>query len=164
MKFSAQEEIGLRCMVRMACNPARSEKIENIARVESLSPAYVAKTMRILRMSGLIASIRGQKGGYRLTRPPWDTPLSEVMDALGQRFHSMDECREPVAGAGRCVHEEDCPIRPVWSGIDALVRDFLSRLKLSDLVRGEKNTHKKVRAKLKSPLGAVLLMDGGEDA
>lgn len=149
MKFTAQEEIGLRCMLRMARDPAGSGKIQSIADLESLSPAYVAKMMRLLRMSGLVESVRGQKGGYRLSRKPGEVFVTEVLDALGQRFHALDDCKRPVGGGRQCIHEEDCTIRPLWSGIDRLIRGFLSPCKLSDLIESEKKTNKWVSARLK---------------
>jgi Rrf2 family iron-sulfur cluster assembly transcriptional regulator len=149
MKFAAQEEIGLRCMVRMARNPAAAAKIERIAELESLSPAYVAKMMRLFRVSGLVESIRGQKGGYRLSRDPVDVCLSEVLDALGERFHAIEDCKKPVGGGRRCIHQEDCAIRSLWSGIDLLIRGFLSNCRLSDLLGNEQKTKRWVKFQIR---------------
>ena len=148
MKFTAQEEIGLRCMLQMARRPARSVNIETIAAKENLSSAYVAKMMRLLRIANLVRSLRGQKGGYRLTRNPSNIFLKDVFAALGDRFHTIDDCKRYTGKGRRCVHEKDCSIRPLWQGIDLLIRGFLSECKLSDLVGDERQTTSWARAEI----------------
>ena len=69
MKLSAQEEYGLRCLLYMArSGETKSHSIPEISRAEGLSVPNVAKLMRILRLGGLVASVRGQAGGYTLSR------------------------------------------------------------------------------------------------
>ena len=55
MKLSAQEEYGLRCLLQLGRNEAASGDgltIPEISQSEELSPAYVGKLMRVLRMGG----------------------------------------------------------------------------------------------------------------
>lgn len=145
MKFTAQEELGLRCMVRMAQAPrAGALSIGEIARQEALTPAYVAKLMRLLRLAELVASVRGQKGGYKLTREPAEISVGEVMAALGEPFHSPDSCRRRH-GRAHCVHVKDCPIRPLWVGIDQLAQRLLSECSLADLLVDEARISRKVK-------------------
>ena len=64
MKLSAQEEYGLRCLLRLgAQGDGGSLTIPEISRTEGISPEYVAKLMRILRQGGLVTSARGATGG-----------------------------------------------------------------------------------------------------
>jgi Rrf2 family protein len=138
MKLSAQEEFGLRCMLWMAReHPFGAMKIGEIAKHESLTIDHVAKLMRVLRIAGLIYSIRGQNGGYRLAREPEDIDLAEIFAALGGRFFGGDSCRRYRGKRNRCAHTRDCPIRPVLSGVDRLIQGFLSRCRLSDLLANE---------------------------
>ena len=53
MKLSAQEEYGLRCLLRLgAQGDGGNLTIPEISRIEGISPEYVAKLMRILRREG----------------------------------------------------------------------------------------------------------------
>ena len=92
MRFSAQEEYGLRCLMQIARDPTGMSTIAEIAQRESLSVAYVAKLMIVLRKSGIVESTRGQKGGYRLSRPAAVTRMDEVLDVLGGRLYPSDFC------------------------------------------------------------------------
>lgn len=145
MKLTAQEEFGLRCMLQMARGyRAGSLRIEDIAKSESLTIDYVAKLMRVLRIAGLVDSIRGQKGGYRLTRTPEDIKLAEIFDAMGGRLFAVDSCRRYRGKRSRCAHIRECSIRPVLAGVDRLITGFLSQYRLSDLLSDEANVNQRV--------------------
>ncbi|HRN47670.1 MAG TPA: Rrf2 family transcriptional regulator, partial [Niabella sp.] len=67
MKITAQEEYGLRILIRLAGNQdAEGLSIPQLSESEGLSSHYVAKLCRILRMAELINSTPGNKGGYVL--------------------------------------------------------------------------------------------------
>ena len=87
MKFSAQEEYGLRCLLQIArLGPEGSLTIPEIARHEGMSPTHVAKLLMILRRDGFLASTRGQQGGYALALPPEKTYVGDVLASLGGRL------------------------------------------------------------------------------
>ena len=56
--------------------------ISQIARAEGLSPEYAAKLLRILREGGLIVSVRGAGGGYKMARPPSEITMWEAVEVL----------------------------------------------------------------------------------
>src|SRR2546425_11812681 len=85
MRFTAQEEYGLRCLLQIAREPAGSLTIPEIAEREALTSAYVAKLMSVLRKAGLVKSTRGQKGGYRLACPPDQMNLDRKSGVEGKR-------------------------------------------------------------------------------
>lgn len=136
MRFSSQEEYGLRCMLQLARHapaPPGAMSIAEVAEHESLSPAYVAKLMRILRQAGLVEGTRGQKGGYQLVRPADEVTIGEVLVALGGKLYSDEFCDRHAGNERRCVHTTDCSIRSLWSGLDRLVHSVLDRCTLADL-------------------------------
>src|ERR1051326_7981820 len=92
MKFTAQEEYGLRCLLQIAREPSGFGTIGEIAEREGLSAAYVAKLLMVMRKGGLVASTRGQKGGYRLARPADEITMDAVLEVLGGRLLSADFC------------------------------------------------------------------------
>lgn len=136
VRFTAQEEYGLRCMLqlaRRAPTPAESLSMAEIAEAESLTPAYVAKLLRTLRTAGLVDATRGQKGGYRLTRPAAEVSVGEVLVALGGRLYTPEFCARHPGNDASCVHSTDCSIRSLWGRVDGLVHSVLDRTMLSDL-------------------------------
>jgi iron-sulfur cluster assembly accessory protein len=135
MKFSAQEEYGLRCLITIARGECTT--IPEISKREGLSEAHVAKLLSTLRKANLITSTRGQSGGYALTKPASETYLSEVIDVLGGRLYDEGFCERHSGIGGTCNHSSGCTIRSVWHEVQVAVDSVLSRVTLEDIVRGE---------------------------
>jgi Rrf2 family protein len=148
MRLSAQDEYGLRCLSQMVrAEPGSSVRISEIAEREGLSTAQVAKFMRLLREAGLVTSVRGQQGGYRLARRADEIRLSEVVEMTGERLFSAAFCDRHAGCGSRCVHLDDCSIRALWSALDRVVLTFLDGRKLSDLRCSERNLKRRIRNK-----------------
>ncbi|MBL8209517.1 MAG: Rrf2 family transcriptional regulator [Bryobacterales bacterium] len=135
MKLSAQEEYGLRCLLHMArLEPGQSLSIPEISKAEGLSIPNVAKLMRLLRLGGLVVSVRGQAGGYTLARTPEEVSVSSVMDVLGGRFFSAKFCERHAGLEKVCSHTNDCAIRVVWTTIQDVLDSVLKNITLRDLL------------------------------
>lgn len=140
MRFTSQEEYGLRCMLQLARRapaPPLSVSMAEIAEAESLTPAYVAKLMRTLRKANLVEGTRGQKGGYRLTRPASEISVGQVLVALGGRLYTPEFCARHPGNESACVHTTDCSIRSLWGKVDTLVHSVIDRTMLTDLVAAD---------------------------
>ena len=137
MKFTAQEEYGLRCLLQVARDETASMTIPEIADREGLTPAYVAKLMHLLREAGVVDSTRGQKGGYRLAREARQIDVAAVLAVLGGRLYSGEYCGRYPGTEGECVHTVSCSIRSLWMGLDAVVQTALRKTTLADLLCAE---------------------------
>ena len=138
MKFTAQEEYGLRCLLQIARHDTGGIlTIPEIAWVEGLSIHYVAKLMRILRRGGFVKSARGQAGGYTLARPPEQIIVGEVLAVLGGRLFAQNFCELHAGLMKLCTHSVDCSIRSLWSTVQRVVDQLLGTTTLKDLLCGE---------------------------
>lgn len=138
MKFSTQEEFGLRCLLRIAQSKSQNGlTIPEIATLESLSQANTAKILRILRLGGFIDSSRGQAGGYKLTRPPQNILISEVLEVLGGKLYESKFCDDYSGSNSICTHTIDCSLRSLWKAIQTAVESVTSNFTLSDLMAKE---------------------------
>jgi len=138
MKFSAQEEYGLRCLLQLARRGAgASLTIPEIAAAEGLSVPYVAKLVRVLRQDGFVKSSRGQSGGYALTRTPDRIVAGDVLNALGGRIFDSETCGRYPGSEDMCTHTIDCSIRSLWQAVQREVDQVLRRTTLQDLISSE---------------------------
>ena len=145
MKLSAQEEYGLRCLLRVAsASEGGSVTIPAIAEAEALSIAYVGKLMSVLRQSQFVQSVRGQAGGYVLSRPPEKIAVAEVLASLGGRLFEPGFCDEFVGLERICTHSIDCSIRSLWRSVQHAVDLVLTGVTLKDLLRKESEVSKLV--------------------
>jgi Rrf2 family protein len=139
MQFSAQEEYGLRCLLRIATEGAdRTLTIPEISQAEGLSIPYVAKMMRVLRRGGVVISTRGQSGGYRLSRPAGDISVAEALTVLGGRLFEGEFCERHSGTEDLCTHSVNCSIRSLWRSVQSLVDQLLRRTTLQDMLCDEK--------------------------
>jgi Rrf2 family protein len=138
MRLTAQEEYGLRCLLQIARQPGGYLTIPEISARESLTEAYVGKLMRVLRKSNLVESIRGKKGGYRLSKPPEQINMATALDALGGRLFGRHFCSRFSGNGTVCRHDGDCSIRPFWSALDNVVQQALGRTTLRHLLGSER--------------------------
>uniref|UniRef100_A0A832G858 Rrf2 family transcriptional regulator n=1 Tax=Ignavibacterium album TaxID=591197 RepID=A0A832G858_9BACT len=138
MKFSTQEEYGLRLLLRIGKD--RSDNgmtIPELSELEGLSEANVAKILRILRLAGFVESSRGHTGGYKLTRPAKDILVGEVLTALGGKLYESSFCELHAGVENICTNSIDCSLRSLWKTIQTMLDGLLSKITLQDLLGSE---------------------------
>ncbi len=138
MKFSSQEEFGLRCLLRLGMSTSQNGlTIPEISQMEGLSIANAGKLLRALRLGGFIESTRGQTGGYKLARPANEIVIGEVLSVLGGKLFESGFCDIHSGTEIICTHTIDCSIRSLWRTIQSLLDGVLSKLTLKDLIGTE---------------------------
>ncbi|MCB8933028.1 MAG: Rrf2 family transcriptional regulator [Fimbriimonadaceae bacterium] len=145
MKFSAQEEYGLRCLMAIGRSASESTTIAEIARDEGLTEPYVAKLVSALRKEGFLRSIRGQSGGYALERDASQIVIADVLNALGGRLYEPGFCDRHSGLEDACTHTDDCALRPLWRRVQFAVDRVLHGITLADLLAGELDKTEPIR-------------------
>ncbi|HVF95806.1 MAG TPA: Rrf2 family transcriptional regulator [Flavisolibacter sp.] len=141
MKITAQEEYGLRLLIRVAaCREQDGMSIPQLSEAEGLSPHYVAKLTRILRIGGFINSTPGYKGGYVLAQPADKIVINGVLKSLGGSLFDNNFCGTHSGALKLCTHSVDCSSRSLWQMMQFLLDNFLDKITLHDLVSTEQNT------------------------
>ena len=143
MKITAQEEYGLRILLRVAgCKDAEGMSIPQLSEAEGISPHYVAKLTRILRLEGFINSTPGYKGGYVLATPAKQIIINDVLKGLGGALYDKKFCGTHTGTLNLCVNSVDCSSRSLWKMIQFTVDQLLDKITLHDLVSKEKESGK----------------------
>lgn len=141
MKITSQEEYGLRILLRIAgCKDRDGMSIPQLSEAEGLTPHYVAKLARILRMKGFINSTPGNRGGYLLAMPSDQIIINEVLKALGGPLFDSSFCGSHTGSMKFCTNSVDCSSRSLWQMMQFILDDFLNKITLSDLVANEKSS------------------------
>lgn len=154
MKITAQEEYGLRCLLRVAqTEDGHSLTIPEIAAAEGLSVPYVGKLLSVLRQAGFIESVRGRAGGYRLAPNAANIGLGSILAVLGEPLFEDPGYCERHAGTtteGTCVHQGDCTLRGLWHTLEQWIRHSLDQITLADLLQSEKRVGELLQQRLTS--------------
>lgn len=136
MKFSTQEEYGLRCLLRIARfhEMGKALTIPEISRGEGISEHVTAKILRSLRLGGFVESARGHLGGYTLARAPQKILVGNVLNELGGKLYDDSYCSLHSKGDLLCTVTSDCTVRSLWELIQNSVDNVIGEMQLSDLM------------------------------
>jgi len=117
-------------MAELAGHYGECWSASQVAEATRLEVPTVAKVLKTLARSGLIDSVRGVNGGYRLSEPADEISVAAIIRAMEGPI-ALTECGlEP----GRCARENDCNLKGNWQRIGETVENALEALTLADLV------------------------------
>ena len=88
------------------------------------------KLMQRLAQAGLLSSLRGSGGGFKLTRPAACITLADIIEAVEGPIAMttcVDHARED------CALDQHCAVKPHWSVVNGAVRGALAGVSLSTL-------------------------------
>lgn len=134
MKISTRGRYALRVMLDLAEHAADSCcPMKEVAQRQGISLKYIERIMPALSKNELVEGIHGKGGGYRLTRPPQDYSIGEIL-RLTEGDLAPVACLE--CGADPCARAASCKTLPVWTTLDRIVSDYLNSVTLADLLEG----------------------------
>jgi Rrf2 family protein len=105
-----------------------------IANHQMISNAYLEQLFLKLRRAGLVESIRGRAGGYRLARPAKDISIADVLTAVAEGT-DMTRCGKDLGEP--CLGGERCRTHDLWAALGEHIESFLSRITLQHVIDGE---------------------------
>lgn len=100
-----------------------------IAERQHLSLAYLEKLFGKLRAAGLVESVRGRSGGYRLARTADEIVIADILAAVEEPTR-MTRC----VGTVGCVGENRCLTHGLWSALGQNIETFLARVTIADVL------------------------------
>lgn len=102
----------------------------DLAERTGLPVPTVSKILATLARDGILLSVRGAKGGYRLAAPPSRITVAAVIAAIDGPI-ALTQC---VDTAGNCNVESLCPTRAGWHKINDAILSALTGVTLADLM------------------------------
>ncbi len=103
--------------------------LAEIANRQHISLAYLEQLFARLRRHGLVRSVRGPGGGYRLAEAGLQISVVDIIDAVDE---SLDATR--CGGGGDCQGGRTCLTHELWSDLSARVHAFLAEVTLEQMV------------------------------
>ena len=128
MKITAKARYGLRILLDIALfeRTDHPRTIHEISVSQGISEKFISRLVVPLRAKGMIRSVRGKQGGFRLARAPEDITLLDVLEALEGEVSVVD-C---VACEDACERAVTCAARSVWLDVNEAVKQALRSLTL----------------------------------
>ncbi len=132
MDISQQADYAVRAVLELAQHPEeRPVAAGEIARRQNIPAPFLAKIVARLAAANIVTTRRGVNGGIRLTRPPCQTTLLAVIEAIDGPV-TLNRC---VYSPRDCSNSKTCALHPVWLAICADLRQQLNLIHFETLAK-----------------------------
>lgn len=143
MKISTKGKYGLRAMIDLAqYSEQEAVSISSIAQRQKISESYLEQLVAKLKKAGLVVSIRGAAGGYRLARPASGISVGDVLRALEGDVRAVICTAQTEEG---CEGEELCVTKYVWQRINESIEKTVDEMMLDQLVVESRKAQEKAK-------------------
>ena len=133
MKLSTKGRYAMVALVDLATSPGSLTTLAEISRRQNISLPYLEQLFVRLRRAGLVKSVRGPGGGYRLARAPETIRVAEVLGAVDETVSALH------VGAGASGGQSGSLAQVLsdrlWESLSAHVYVFLHNATLADVAR-----------------------------
>ena len=138
MMISTRGRYALRMMVDLAEHESDGYvALKEIALRQNISKKYLEQIIPILNQAGLLRTVRGHQGGYRLAKDPSAYTIGEILRAT-------EGTTAPVAcleqSVNTCPRQGICKTLPIWQGLQNVIDNYLDGITLAELVAAENST------------------------
>ena len=136
MKLSTKGRYAMVALADLALQ--EGDALVNLAEIskrQDISLPYLEQLFVKLRRAGLVDSVRGPGGGYRLSRPASDIRVAEILGAVDETVSAMH--KGAGASGGASGSRAQSMTNRLWEGLSAHVYVFLHQARLSDVVSNE---------------------------
>lgn len=100
---------------------------KKISEQEGISTDYIEQIIVPLKNAGLVTSVRGLHGGFRLAKKADDITIFDILSA------SEGDINLVSCLAEGCSRSDTCVVQRVWQGASDVLRDYFSQITLQQL-------------------------------
>ncbi len=129
MQITQHTDYALRVLLYAACNEDKLVNIGKIAEVYQISKSHLMKVVPVLVKGGFIESVRGNRGGLRLAKPPEEIIIGEVVRQT--ETFTLVEC---FSENNRCHITPACRLANVFDGAKKAFLHYLDSFTLADML------------------------------
>jgi Rrf2 family protein len=133
MKLNHASGYALAALVHMASHPTgKPLASHHIAEARGIPEGFLLKLLKPLVDVGILKSVKGPNGGYRLARAPKDITLLEVVEAVDGPIRGD----APAVGRGGAA-ALDRRLQQMCDEAAALAHERLAKVTLAELAKGK---------------------------
>ena len=130
MRLTTRGRYAVTAMLDLALHAQdKPVSLAEISERQTISLSYLEQLFSRLRQSGLVGSVRGPGGGYRLVESSANIWVADIIDAVNESIDTTN-CQ----GRGDCQGGSICLTHYLWDDLSKQIHNFLSSISLADLV------------------------------
>jgi Rrf2 family iron-sulfur cluster assembly transcriptional regulator len=108
--------------------------LAEISSRQGISLSYLEQLFGKLRRHGLVSSVRGPGGGYRLAKPTPEVAVADIILAVDEPIDAT-QC----GGKENCQDDHKCLTHDLWANLNTHIFNYLRSVTLAELVRNHQN-------------------------
>lgn len=136
MKLSTKGRYAMVALADIALQPTHTlVSLGELSRRQDVSLPYLEQLFVKLRRAGLVESVRGPGGGYRLAKPASEIRVVDILGAVDETVSAMHTSAGATGGSSGSRAQS--MTNRLWEGLSAHVYVFLHQTRLSDVVGNE---------------------------
>ena len=145
MRLTTKGRFAVTAMLDLALNEVdRPVTLAGISERQEISLSYLEQLFSRLRRNGLVKSVRGPGGGYRIAKPFIEISVSDIITAVDEQIDAT-QC----GGNEDCHGDKPCMTHELWSSLNVKILEYLSGVSLAELVASQREGKKIVIAEPK---------------
>lgn len=134
MRLTTKGRFAVTAMLDLALNEAEKPvTLAGISERQSISLSYLEQLFSRLRRQGLVTSVRGPGGGYRLAKAQDAISVSHIIAAVDELIDAT-QC----GGKEDCHDEGRCMTHDLWTSLNHKILEYLSGVTLADMVENQR--------------------------
>lgn len=142
MRLTTKGRFAVTAMLDLALNEVdKPVTLAGISERQGISLSYLEQLFSRLRRNGLVKSVRGPGGGYRIAKKQTEISVSDIITAVDELIDAT-QC----GGQENCHDERRCMTHDLWASLNEKILEYLSGVSLSDLVASQREGKKIVFA------------------
>ncbi|BEV07780.1 MULTISPECIES: Fe-S cluster assembly transcriptional regulator IscR [unclassified Methylophilus] len=135
MRLTTKGRFAVTAMLDIALYEAdKPVTLAGISERQSISLSYLEQLFSRLRKQGLVSSVRGPGGGYRIAKAHHEISVSDIITAVDEQIDAT-QC----GGNENCHEEGRCMTHELWASLNSKILDYLSGVTLADMVDMQRN-------------------------
>lgn len=134
MRLTTKGRFAVTAMLDLALNEVEKPvTLAGISERQAISLSYLEQLFSRLRKQGLVTSVRGPGGGYRVAKPHDAISVSNIITAVDELIDAT-QC----GGQENCHDEGRCMTHELWASLNNKILDYLSGVTLADMVENQR--------------------------
>lgn len=132
MKISTRGRYALRFMIDLAQRDnGEYTALKDVSVRQEISVKYLEQITSLLSKFGLLMSVRGPQGGYKLSKPPSEYKIGEIL-RITEGSLAPVACMEGAQNL--CPKRDTCRTLALWQGLNRVINEYLDSMTLEDLL------------------------------
>ena len=132
MKISTKGRYALRLMVDLAEHKDNGFiALKDVAKRQNISKKYLEQIVPVLNGAGLLATNRGNRGGYKLAKEPKEYTVGDILRITEGSIAPVSCLDSEVNPSER---KNFCQTLYVWEGLYKVVNEYLDGITVQDIV------------------------------